>query len=318
MRTINFEHCLYIAGVTGHILDDTWCLKSFALGVRRVGERHYAQACSEHFMAVATEWGIHNKVTTFATDNARNMVNAVALTPYDHMPCIAHSLQLSVNKALAESGIDAVLSKCRKIVGHFKHSAANNNELNHEQLKLKHKEEGLVQDVPTRWNSTLQMIERLVANKDPVLAVLQHPDHKHQLAILTDGEWEKLRVVQSLLEPCRYATEMLGGEQYVSCSVVLPMLCYLFREMTVSDDDAAYAVRFKNAYSTDLTNRRQNCNLKWLEISTALDPRFKLLKCLPKGKREEVWAELKNLILAAEREINTIDQATSFTGSPLI
>ena len=39
------------------------------------------------------------------------------------MPCMAHKLQLSVNHALKECGIDRVLSKCRKIVGHFKHSS---------------------------------------------------------------------------------------------------------------------------------------------------------------------------------------------------
>ncbi|KAI4900408.1 hypothetical protein NFI96_017779 [Prochilodus magdalenae] len=42
---------------------------------------------------------------------------------------------------------------------------------------------------------------------------------------------EKLQKLEELLEPCRYVTEILGGEQYVSCSVVLPALCHLFRVM---------------------------------------------------------------------------------------
>lgn len=135
------------------------------------------------------------KVTTFGTDNARNVTAAVALLPFEHMPCMAHTLQLSVNKAVDESGADAVLEKCRKIVGHFKHSPANAGELRQQQALLKMKEQMLIQNASTRWNSTLQMIERLLSNKEPVLATFFQPGHKHSLSIPSDAEFEKLRIL---------------------------------------------------------------------------------------------------------------------------
>jgi len=296
-------------GVTSHAISSNWELQSVALAVKVIEDRHYTSACAEHFSSVATEWEIFDKVTTFSTDNARNVTAAVGLLPFQHMPCMAHTLQLSVNKAIAESGLDTVLSKCRKIVGHFKHSPANQTELKVQQSQKNTTQEVLIQDVPTRWNSTLQMIERLLRNKEPVIATLAAPSHKHSLNLLTEAEWEKLRTLKMLLEPCRYATVVLGGEKYVSCSVVLPIVTYLRRFMVVSDDDPAFAVRFKTAFTNDLDARLGNCNVSWLKLSTALDPRFKRLKCVPKAERGAVWTELQSLIAAVDS--HTGDESSS-------
>lgn len=65
---------------------------------------------------------------------------------------------------------------------------------------------------------------------------------------------------------CRYITELLGGEQYVSCSVVLPALCHLLRTMAVSDVDPAYIARFKAAFTKNLNGRKENSNLWWLKV----------------------------------------------------
>ena len=86
----------------------------------------------------------------------------------------------------------------------------------------------------------------------------------------------------------RYVTELLGGEAYVSCSVVVPAFRHLNRLMDITDEDPAYVVKFKNAFQRDLAARRADANETWCKLSTALDPRFKDLKCLPKEKREQV------------------------------
>lgn len=128
---------------------------------------------------MAEEWEIFEKVSTFSTDNARNVTGAVRLLPFQHMPCMTHTLQLSVNKGITESGLEATLSKSRKIVGHFKHSPANLTDLKVQQSRLLITEEVLMQDIPTRWNSTLLMVEQLVHNKELIIAALTAPTHKH-------------------------------------------------------------------------------------------------------------------------------------------
>lgn len=55
-------------------------------------------------------------------DSAQNMIATARLLPYEHMSCIAHSLQRLITTSIRDSGFENVLSKCRKLVGHFKHS----------------------------------------------------------------------------------------------------------------------------------------------------------------------------------------------------
>ena len=99
-----------------------------------------------------------------------------------------------------------------------------------------------------------------------------------------------------LINLCRYVTELLGGETYVSCSVVLPALCHLHHSMEVSEDDPTYVGRFKAAFKKDLSERQANINNGWLKITSALDPRFKDLKFLPREERDELSDSLQVLL----------------------
>ncbi|XP_073720988.1 E3 SUMO-protein ligase ZBED1-like [Misgurnus anguillicaudatus] len=281
-------------GVTAHFIDVKWRLHSFALTIQKTTARHFAENVAEDFESVAEAWEITQKVTTIGTDSARTMMAAMRQLTFQHMPCVAHVLQRTITVCLADSGFTATLAKCHKIVGHFKHSPSNTEELHKEQTQLEQDKEPLIQDVSTRWNSTLFMISRLLRNQEAVKLTLAK--QKHKLTMLTTAEWDRLQRLETLLKPCRYVTELLGGETYVSCSVVLPALRHLTHIMEVSDDDPAYVVRFKGDFKKDLSQRQDTLNLGWLRVATALDPRFKDLKCLPRGEREGVWTNIEALL----------------------
>ncbi|XP_039455640.1 E3 SUMO-protein ligase ZBED1-like [Oreochromis aureus] len=267
----------------------------------------------EQFLKVANDWGIENKISTIGTDSAANMLAAMRALPYEHIACNAHILQRTITVCLDSSGFVGVLAKCRKIVGHFKQSPASTTELNQQQVALGKKSDQLIQDVPTRWNSTLAMVSRLLCNREAVQATLDQQNHR--LVLPTEAEWAKLQRLELLLEPCKYVTELLGGEAYVSCSVVLPAFRHLYRVMDITDDDPAYVVKFKNAFQKDLAARRANGNEIWFEVATALDPRFKDLKCLPREKREQVWTILENMLQAAEpRRADSLQPSTEDDG----
>lgn len=99
-----------------------------------------------------------------------------------------------------------------------------------------------------------------------------------------------------LIIRCRSLTELLGGETFVSCSVVLPALCPLCRTTEVSEEDPAYVERFKTAFKRDLSQWQANISSRWLKIVSALDPHFKDLRYLPRGESEEVWTSLEALL----------------------
>nr|XP_047125130.1 E3 SUMO-protein ligase ZBED1-like [Hydra vulgaris] len=230
-------------GVTVHYIDEQWKLHSHALTVMKTQERHFAETCAEHFIHVAQQWDILNKVSTLSTDCARNIVAAARHLPFERVPCVAHSLQRSVTVSLHNSAFDNALTKCRKVVGHFKHSPASAAELEKKQIELGQKKGSLIQDIPTRWNSTLDMIKSVRRNEQPLYDVLT--THNTKVAMPTPVEMDKLQRLEKLLEPCRYVTELLGGEKYVSCSVVLSALCHLSREQRVIADEPVEAASSK-------------------------------------------------------------------------
>ncbi|KAK0135550.1 Zinc finger BED domain-containing protein 1 [Merluccius polli] len=240
-----------------------WKLNSHALTVMRTDERHMADVCASHFMDVGGQWNIEEKHSTLSQ-------------------CLYRTLHLTVH-----------LLNVRKVVGHFKHSPPNTAELKTQQVAHGLKAEALVQDVPTRWNSTLEMIKRVQRNQEALRDVLAQK--KNNVTMPTKSELEKLQKLEILLEPCRYFTELRGGEKFVSCSVVLPALCHLSRVMESSEDDPAYIVKFKQTFSADMT-RKDKTNLTWLKISTATNLRFKDLKCLHRSQRAEVWALIAGLL----------------------
>ncbi|XP_038131378.1 uncharacterized protein LOC119776833 [Cyprinodon tularosa] len=45
-----------------------------------------------------------------------------------------------------------------------------------------------------------------------------------------------------------------------------------------------------------LSQREDALNHRFLQVATALDPRFKDLKCLPRGERGDVWTSIEELV----------------------
>lgn len=132
-------------GVMSHHIDDNCQIVNKTLGVVHSVMRHSQEQIAQEIEGVCDSWGVRQKVTTIGTDNASNMLAAMRiLNEFQVLPCAAHSLQLSVNKAIKASGLDNTVAKARKIVGHIKHSAANLRELKAKQVECKEPERALV------------------------------------------------------------------------------------------------------------------------------------------------------------------------------
>ena len=197
-------------GVTCHFVNNDWKYRSLVLGVYDTDERYFTENIAKHVGTVIDEWQLSGKVITIGTDNARNMI--MLLDNYQFSQChvlLMHCNSLSKKEWRKEAGLNVPLAKCRKIIVHFKHSQANYDELKVQLAAHGLTVEAPVQDVSTRWNSTFSMLERLLKQKEAVIATLQAKSHN--LAMLTDSEWEKLRHLKYVLKPCKQATELLVG-----------------------------------------------------------------------------------------------------------
>ena len=94
-------------------------------------------------------------------------------------------------------------------MGHFHHSTLASAELYKQQSQMNMNHQKLKIDCITRWNSTLYMIQCLVANRWPVSAVLSDATvtKRHGCTLdLTAHQWVLLEELAKLLEPLEVAT----------------------------------------------------------------------------------------------------------------
>lgn len=119
--------------------------------------------------------------------------------------------------------IKILLKKFRSLVGFFKRSEVGNRHLVEKQKQL-----GLIntlklkQDVRTRWNSTLVMLERLFKLKEPVTIVLM--SLRDGQSNLTPSQWDVVEDVIPLLQPFDKITVELSSEKTPTISKVIPLV----------------------------------------------------------------------------------------------
>ena len=79
----------------------------------------------------------------------------------------------------------------------------------------------LVLDVPTRWNSTHEMLKREYELSDSIDAYIFN-DKKLHLCTISTGEWIKVRDLIVLLKPLKDTTVYMSGSAYTTVSATLP------------------------------------------------------------------------------------------------
>uniref|UniRef100_A0A183C422 Zinc finger BED domain-containing protein 5 n=1 Tax=Globodera pallida TaxID=36090 RepID=A0A183C422_GLOPA len=119
----------------------------------------------------------------------------------ERMSCAAHDLNLCVKYCFGKEKDDLLMifEKCRKIVSTMKHSSKLTDDFKDIQVELGLPKEKLLQDVSTRWNSTLRMLERMVAQESAIDEFLVR-SRKFEL-LLCQEEWQLLKLIKDLLKP---------------------------------------------------------------------------------------------------------------------
>ena len=291
-------------GVTAHYIDPSWCLRSLVLSTEAMEKRHTAVNISQRLREISTEWKIADKVEAIVHDNAANMVLAATLLDeeldWGHVACVGHTLQLSINDGLKEATISKMVSIARKIVGHFNHSALACSKLHAvEEQQGRKKLLNLVQDVPTRWNSTFLMLDRLVLLSNAVMAVLDGEKDTSRLK-LSGTQWDLAKEVVGVLKPLQMATTVLSMDTNPSPSCVYPVVHGLVNQhLVVRDGDSVPVRKLKERVASDLEERfhlqpAEDADVHVAWLASALDPRFKQLSFLSEQNTSAVWSHLRS------------------------
>ena len=133
--TAQHQYRSYIS-LTVHFVDTNFKLHSKCLQTLEIPQDHTAASLQDVLSDMFKSWSLSDKVCGATTDNCGNIVNAVGLLGLEHVPCIAHTLQLSIKRGLDLPAVNKVLARCRKLVQHFRKSPKETYKLRQKQTYL--------------------------------------------------------------------------------------------------------------------------------------------------------------------------------------
>jgi len=251
-----------------------------------LNEDHTAANILHHLKAVVKQCqddvGVKFSVQCFVTDNATNMVKAMADGNYVHIRCMAHNLHLVVTAVLKECrGVTSVILIARKITGFVHRSNKAVNKLHKIQEELGLPKNTLVHDVSTRWNSSFHMLQRLLEQRRPLTTMCADMDLG---GVMSHHQWELVQAIVKILQPIEEATRTVC-EEVASLSSVIPCVQALKTALTNLKVDADVqalpeALKMGTTLHSLLTQRFQavfDDSSGHYFKATLLDPRFKSL-----------------------------------------
>ena len=162
---------------------------------------HTADAISGMILKLLNKWSIDkSRVQAIVRDNTANMVAGIRQCGLLAISCTIHTLQLVVEDSiLVQRSVIDMLARCRKIVGHFKHSSF-----------------------------AIFKMNRLIG-----IQVITCFEQRHAICLydadyglpeeLSANEWQQAEKIVKLLEPVQHVTKELSVKE-ASISQVIPFL----------------------------------------------------------------------------------------------
>ncbi|KAH7668172.1 Zinc finger BED domain-containing protein 4 [Aphelenchoides avenae] len=266
-------------GLTAHGVTSDWQRRRFVLAVREFTGSHTGAAVRKIVRALLIEWKVDDeRVHCILHDQGSNMEAAFALDDIEDMGCAAHKINLicrngiwpDQKKGELPTTASKLLTRCREVVAHFRHSHLAMDKLHEYQAQHKLKERQLVQDVATRWDSTYLMVHRLL---DQRLAIDSYCVNNRRDLLLSVPDWEVLTEIEQLLRPFMEYSKMV-------CTDSSPLGVQLTVAKAMEADLKTYNGRHLRGEVAKmlsiLANKFGGSSLyKNVGLSHALDPRFK-------------------------------------------
>ncbi len=262
--------------LTGHFIDKNMRPQQVCLSMAPFNESHTGQNICDKIDLCLSKWEIgKSMIPACLRDSASNIVLGVRLADLEFdWSCFPHDLKLVIKDALLDQPeINEMFGAFRKMVGHFRHSNVSTNYILQKQrdmgvsnpLKLK-------QDMPARWHSEFDMLDRSLALKSYVIITVS--DLKINIEI-TARQWALAQEVCNVLGVFYDATKKLEGDSEFISSVI-PTVFLLKKAMKENPNDSDEVADMKKELLKSLENRFKKAEKEnFLLLATILDPRYK-------------------------------------------
>lgn len=206
------------------------------------------------------------------TDN-----NTIRHTLEEHgqaiMQCFGHTIDLIVNEAIkSQRMVQNLLSIARKICERVHRSAEAKEKLAELQKVHQLPENQLIQDVPSKWMTSVSMLERLVEQKNAIDEMSIECNFRE---IISFDQWEVMLSVCNALKPFEVACREMSNRT-ATLGQVIPLIHILNRkidmlfEETVGIDNMLRSL--KEAMVSRMSATLHDPRYTW---ATMLDPRYK-------------------------------------------
>ncbi|KAI8538956.1 hypothetical protein RHMOL_Rhmol09G0143500 [Rhododendron molle] len=222
--------------LTAHFITDNWELKKKILAFKKIEYPHDGETLFRFIKDLILEWNIDKKLFSMVVDNATSNDVMVRLLKswlkeksllfsngaLFHVRCTAHILNLIVQDGLQI--IVSLVSKIRDSVRYLKRSPSGKQKFNLavSQLKLNGLKK-VPMDVPTRWNSTYEMLEAALPLREAFARLdLIDKNYDHNPS---DKEWEIATIICECLKVFFKATCHFSGTCFPTSNVFFPEIC---------------------------------------------------------------------------------------------
>ncbi|CAJ0629767.1 15011_t:CDS:2 [Entrophospora sp. SA101] len=193
-------------GITCAWVDPDFNLNEKLLALKYIPS-HTSLAISQKLIDIFSEFDINDKIISITTENGRNMVSAFKFLPnIARYGCSAHTIQLVIDYPKQQQLLSAI------------------------------------GDVPTCWNSSYLAWERIYNLKDAIYTALntilrnkkdsqsKKDYNRLKKIMLQEEEWDFMLEMIGVLGPFYEFTQILGASDYVTISLVYPLINTLKKE----------------------------------------------------------------------------------------
>ncbi|KAF7228997.1 zinc finger BED domain-containing protein 4 [Nothobranchius furzeri] len=189
------------------------------------------------------------------------------------MQCFAHAIDVMVSEAIkSQRMVQNLLSSARKICERVHRSEKAKEMLTELQKAHQLPENQLVQDVPSKWKTSLFMLERLVEQKNAIDEMSIECNFRE---IISYDQWEVMLSLCNALKPFEVACRELSNRT-ATLGQVIPLIHILNRKIDLLFDETVgidtMLRSLKEAMVARLSATLDDPRYSW---ATMLDPRYK-------------------------------------------
>ncbi|XP_042466348.1 zinc finger BED domain-containing protein RICESLEEPER 2-like [Zingiber officinale] len=290
--------------VTGHWIDSCWNLQKRVLSFSNIPPPRRGLQISDAIFKCMKGWGIENKVFTITVDSASNNDLAIRYMKDTiqrsrtlacegnlfHICCCAHILNLCVQDGLRE--IEDIISNIRESVEYENRLEVRRVQFIECVQQLQLKDEKLIRDCTTRWNSTFEMLSCALKFKE-VFQMFKECDHFYGCCP-QEEEWNKAQKICSLLETFWITTHIISGSEYPTSNLFLQEVQKIKSSLdTYAQHEDLFLKQLASKMKEKFDKYWGDCNLL-MAITVVLDPTKKNVKEIINSLYEKYVVEETN------------------------